>query len=179
MIVTNKINIHLDHRGVKEVINAVQTDAYSRNIEFTLLSGGVAWPVPEGASVVASYKKPDGTKGVYDKLPDTTDAWSISENVVTVAIAPQVLTAVGKVEFTASIVLGEAVINTFPLVIDVAALPGFGGSSEDYVSLGSLLPPVTAADNGKFLGVVNGAWSVVDAPAGETVATYSGEVEVE
>lgn len=42
---------------------------------------------------------------------------------------------------------------------DVQELKASGGG-------GSELPDVTAADNGKILGVVNGAWNKMDAPAG-------------
>lgn len=47
-----------------------------------------------------------------------------------------------------------------------AALGGEGGGGG-----GSELPDVTAADNGKFLGVVNGKWDKTDppSPGGETV----------
>ena len=41
------------------------------------------------------------------------------------------------------------------------------------------LPSITEADNGKILQVVDGAWAVADAPSGEVVPTYTGEVEVE
>ena len=44
---------------------------------------------------------------------------------------------------------------------------------------GSGLPSITEADNGKILQVVDGAWAVADAPSGEVVPTYNGEVEVE
>ena len=45
------------------------------------------------------------------------------------------------------------------IVADViAAIPGGGGSG---------LPEVTAADNGKFLRVVEGAWAAAVVPNGE------------
>ena len=42
----------------------------------------------------------------------------------------------------------------------IAAIPGVGGG-------GSGLPGVTAADNGKFLRVVEGAWAAAIVPNGE------------
>ena len=50
------------------------------------------------------------------------------------------------------------------IVADViAAIPGGGGGSDG----GSGLPEVTAADNGKFLRVVEGAWAAAIVPNGE------------
>lgn len=46
---------------------------------------------------------------------------------------------------------------TIPDMINaIAELPASGG--------GASLPSVTAADNGKVLGVVNGAWAVMEIP---------------
>ena len=177
----NKIKVDLDRRGIQEVISAVQTDAYSRDIEFTLFSGGVAWAVPEGAVVRASYRKPDGKRGVYNLLPNGDKAWSVSGealNILTVAIAPQVLTVVGQVKFTVSLILGNAAISTFPVVIDVAALPGFGGKSENYYSV-SGLPQITEADNGKVLTVVDGMWVAANPTGGDGSGGQGGTTVIQ
>ena len=62
MIITNKINMDLafcaaESRGDLQTLQVyvVQDDKYSRDLEITLLSGGEARAVPEGAAVAVSY----------------------------------------------------------------------------------------------------------------------------
>lgn len=178
MIVTSKIRMDLANRGSIPVVYAVQSDEYSRNIELHLTNNGVAADIDDATAVSVSYEKPDGTRGIYDELPDGSKAWSIDGSVVTIAIAPQALTVDGDVEMSVGLVLGGATIHSFPVTVRVDKLPGFGGVSEDYIGVG-FLPSVTEEDNGKFLGVVNGVWAVVDAPeGGASVPTYDNTVEV-
>lgn len=178
MNITHKVNIDLAfaHHGAALPIRVMQGDGYSRSIAFTLTSNGEAWIAPEGTTVCVGYHKPDSTGGIYDTLPDGTVAWTIAENVLTVAIAPQAMTVSGEVKLAVTMFSGDAVISTFPVTIHVQQLPGFGESSEDYVKLMNLLPAVTQADNGKFLQVVNGAWAAVAVEL--TAEIYDGTVEV-
>lgn len=173
MIVTHKLNMDLVRRGIKEVINAVQSDTYCRDLQITVTAGGVAVEFPEDVTVRGSYRKADGTRGIYDTMPDgRTAAGSVAGNVVTLSLAPQLLTAAGVAELAVQLISGETMLNVFPVAVDVAALPGFGGVSENYYSI-SGLPQVTAADNGKVLQVVDGMWVAGVAVAGSG-ATLTG-----
>ena len=166
MIVTHKLNMDLVRRGITEVINAVQTDTYCRKVEITVTAGGVAVEFPEDVTVRGSYRKADGTRGIYDTMPDgQTAAGSVAGNVVTLSLAPQLLTAAGVAELAVQLISGEKLLNVFPVAVDVAALPGFGGKSENYYSI-SGLPQITEADNGKVLQVVDGMWVAGVAVAG-------------
>lgn len=165
MIITHRINTDLIAPKPKPVINAVQSDAYCRKIEITVTAGGQEVEFPEGVSVRGSYRKADGTRGIYDTMPDGTAAGSVAGNVVTLALAPQMLTAAGVAELAVQLISGETLLNVFPIRVDVATLPGFGGKSENYYSI-SGLPQVTAADNGKVLQVVDGMWVAGTAVAG-------------
>lgn len=165
MIVTNNINIDVLRQGITEVVYAVQTDAYCRKIEITVTAGGQAVEFPDDVRVRGNYRKADGTRGYYDTMPDGTDAGSVNGNVVTLAMAPQLLTAAGVAELAVQLISGETLLNVFPVQVNVAALPGFGGVSENYYSV-SGLPQVTAADNGKVLTVVDGMWVAGTAVAG-------------
>ena len=165
MIITHKIKADLIAPGPKAVINAVQTDTYCRKIEITVTAGGQTVEFPEGVSVRGSYRKADGTRGIYDTMPDGTAAGSGAGNVVTLSLAPQVLTAAGVAELAVQFISGETLLNVFPVQVNVAPLPGFGGKSENYYSI-SGLPQVTAADNGKVLQVVDGMWVAGTAVAG-------------
>ena len=173
MIVTHKLNMDLVRRGIAEVINAVQTDTYCRKVEITVAAGGVAVEFPEDVTVRGSYRKADGTRGIYDTMPDgRTAAGSVAGNVVTLSLAPQMLTAAGTAELAVQLISGETLLNVFPIQVDVAPLPGFGGKSENYYSI-SGLPQITAADNGKVLTVVDGMW-VAAQPTGGSGAELKG-----
>ena len=174
MIITHRINTDLIAPKPKSVINAVQSDAYCRKIEITVTAGGQAVEFPEDVSVRGSYRKADGTRGIYDTMPDGTAAGSVAGNVVTLALAPQLLTAAGVAELAVQLISGETLLNVFPVQVNVAPLPGFGGKSENYYSI-SGLPQVTAADNGKVLQVVDGMWvaGVAVAGSGGTLKSVS------
>lgn len=135
MIVTNNINIDLLRRGVTEVVYAVQTDTYCRKIEITVTAGGQAVVFPDDVSVRGNYRKADGTRGYYDTMPDGTAAGSVAGNVVTLSLAPQLLTAAGVAELAVQLISGEKLLNVFPIQINVAPLPGFQGVSQDYFGI--------------------------------------------
>ena len=99
MKVTNKITVHLDDPWLLPPIDVMQGDAYTRELELTLYSGGVAWPVPDGTSVAVAYHGASG-KGIYDTLPDGSAACSVSENVVAATLIPQVLAVPGYTKVT-------------------------------------------------------------------------------
>lgn len=171
MIITHKIIADLIAPRPKAVINTVQTDAYCRKIEITVTADGQAVEFPEDVTVRGSYRKADGTRGIYDTMPDgKTAAGSVAGNVVTLSLAPQMLTAAGTAELAVQLISGETLLNVFPILVDVAPLPGFDGKSENYYSI-SGLPQITAADNGKVLTVVDGMWV-----AGEAVTGSGGTV---
>lgn len=166
MIVTSRISMDLQQRTAAPLIEAVQSDAYSRNIAISLLMGGVEAVIPATFSARATYRKPDGTRGVYDTLPDESAAFSIDGNVLTVALAPQVLTVAGDVDFAVTLLDGESAVSIFPMNIRVAALPGFNGESEDYFGYSGVLPQVSEEDNGKVMTVVNGMWTAAVGASG-------------
>ena len=173
MIITHKIIADLIAPRPKAVINTVQSDAYCRDLQITVTAGGVAVEFPEDVTVRGSYRKADGTRGIYDTMPDgQTAAGSVAGNVVTLSLAPQLLTAAGTAELAVQLISGETLLNVFPVAVDVAALPGFGGVSENYYSV-SGLPQITAADNGKVLTVVDGMW-VAAQPTGGSSAELKG-----
>ena len=92
------MTVHLDDRRYLPGLDAVQLDADTRVLELTLMAGGVAWEVPSGMGVSVAFRKSDGRGGWYDKLPDGSKACSVSGNVVTAVLAPEVLTCAGKTE---------------------------------------------------------------------------------
>ena len=133
MEVINKIPIDLLKPGVKPIINVMQADENSRVLAITLNANGAAWEVPEGVDFSMAYKKPDGTQGLYDTLSNGTGAFSADGNVVSVALAPQMLTTPGTVTASVVISCGDQRISTFPIIVNVIQNPAVGAvGSEDY-----------------------------------------------
>ena len=139
MKITNKLQIDLATRGISPRISAVQNDANTRELEITLTAGGESWQVPTGVTAAVAYRKPDGTRGLYDTLPDGTKAVSISGNVVTAVLAPQALTVAGDI--SAAVILHDKDLNqlaTFPFMIIAAPNPAAGAASDNYYAYSTM-----------------------------------------
>lgn len=135
MTITHKLKMDFVHHGVTPRIDVVQGDINSRKIEMALFSGGVSWEIPADVTVSMRYGKPDGTKGIYDALPDGSTAWSIDENVISMTLAPQMLTVAGSVLAQIVMIRGIDLLATFALQINVAKDPSAGSlTSEDYIN---------------------------------------------
>ena len=95
MYVKHKLEIDLSGQAVMPRVDMVEGDQYTRQLELSLLCGGESWEIPEDVHAAVRFRKPDGTGGEYDSLPDGSPAWSASGNVLTVELAPQVLSCPG------------------------------------------------------------------------------------
>jgi len=139
MIVTHKID--MDFLSKKEnsavpQIRVVQGDCNSRMLELTLYADQAAWPIPEGTAVQMRYRKPDGTGGIYDTMPNGTRAWSVKGNTVSVMLAPQMLAAAGVVRSQVALVLNGKFLAVFEVRVVVEEDPSVGTlKSEDYTNL--------------------------------------------
>ncbi len=120
---TAALRVDLLDPGAPQIIHAVQDDSNSRKIAFSIYAGGAQWAVPDGTLVTVRYKKPDGTAGFYDTLPDgSTPAATIDGNVVTVALVPQAFTVCGNVPVQVKLYDSAGTsIATFAVVMHVSA----------------------------------------------------------
>ena len=136
MKVTNKITIHLDDPRLVPPIDVMQADAYTRELELSLYSGGAEWPVPDGVSVAVAYSGASG-KGIYDTLPDGSAACSVAGNVVAATLIPQVLAVPGHTEVAVVFTDGNGKqLATFCVTLKVAANPAVGAvKPSDYINL--------------------------------------------
>lgn len=154
MIITNQIKMDLTQQRPVEPIHAVQDDRYCRNLELSLTVGGEIWEIPVDAAVLIRYSKSDGTGGEYDTLPDGTAAWTAEGNVLTVALAPQVLTVPGPTSISIVLVRNEVQISTFPLLINVhAAVNRQIAESEYYGNVTGLLTAPAAGEVGQVFRI--------------------------
>lgn len=132
-----KIKLDLCRHNYAALVQAIQNDSETRLVKALLLSDGKPWKIPPGATAAVAYRKPDQTKGLYDKLADGTPALEISGPTVTLALTQQMLTVPGKIQ--AGIVFFDENLNqltTFPFTVAVEADP-FSGAQEsvDYIRL--------------------------------------------
>ena len=120
---TAALRVDLLDPGAPQIIHAVQDDSNSRKIAFNIYAGGAQWAVPDGTLVTVRYKKPDGTAGFYDTLPDgSTPAATIDGSVVTVALVPQAFTVLGNVPVQIKLYDSAGTsIATFAVVMHVSA----------------------------------------------------------
>ena len=117
MIITNTINTDLWIRDRTQEIHAVQGDSCTRSITVKLFANREPWvPVPD-VSVVIRYRKPDGTGGSYDTLPDGEKAWFLTDNAVSFILAPQMLAVPGRVAVQVEMLWEDGVLASFPLNI--------------------------------------------------------------
>jgi hypothetical protein len=147
--------MNLEEADIIQRLEMPQGDISSRQIEMLLYSRQTPWTIPEGVTVLIQYTKPDGTRGGYDTLPNGELAWSIEENTLTIALAPQVLMVPGEVKLYAGLYLEEMVLQTFAVEIFVKAPFGGkrAGKSEDYFQVTNVLRGPVMAQNGNILAV--------------------------
>ena len=137
MKITHKIIVRLDdNRGPALSVDVMQGDAYTRELEFTLYSGGEEWNVPDGVTVAVAYRGASG-HGIYDTLPDGAAAYAVADNVVTVTLIPQVAAAKGDTVVTVLFTDANGKqLATFGVVVRVAPNPAIGaGKPEDYYNI--------------------------------------------
>lgn len=135
MNVTTKLRVDLQKRSLQPEIDAVQGDAFSRYLELSLYTRNAPWIIPKNTLVAVRYRKEDHTGGYYDTLPDGTSAWHFQENVVTVQLAPQMLTVPGCVYAQVELILENAVLATFGFTVRVEANAAAGAlRSETYAN---------------------------------------------
>ena len=150
MTITHKLTLDLQHKGKMPRIDVVQGDAFTRQVDLVLENDGKPWLFPI-CDPVARYCKPDGTMGVYDTLPTGAPAFSYAGNMLTLVLAPQMLTCPGVVQVQVEMNDQELKLATFTFLVVVEPGVALYGESEDYVNWTKIfLPQTTGAKVGQF-----------------------------
>ena len=153
MTITHKLTLDLQHKGKMQRIDVVQGDAFTRQVDLVLENGGKPWLFPI-CEPVARYCKPDGTMGVYDTLPTGEPAFSYAGNILTLVLAPQMLTCRGVVQVQVEMNAQDLKLATFTFLVAVEPGVALCGESEDYVNWTKVfLPQTTGAKVGQFLQI--------------------------
>ena len=156
MVVTHKLTMDLEGNAQTPWIEVEQWDAYTREIRLLLVSRKIPWHIPEDAKVLICYRKPDGSSGVYDTLPDGKTAWSVLGNMLTMVLAPQILTVPGTVVLQAQIIQTEKILHTFQIEVCVRAHLGSSKNDEasgNHYALTGVLPAPSHAKIGQYIKV--------------------------
>lgn len=138
MQVTKNITLDLLETGSPVIIKAKQNDRNTRYIAAHLYVDGLTYPVPSGTEIAFRYKKPDGTAGFYDALPNNSPAITVSGNTVTVELVEQVLTATGCVhcEINMYNAASEKLTTfTFEIAVEESVLTDAEIISSDYYNV--------------------------------------------
>lgn len=138
MQVTKNITLDLLETGSPVIIKAKQNDRNTRYIVAHLCVNRLAYPVPSGTEIAFRYKKPDGTAGFYDALPDNSPAITVSGNTVTVELVEQVLTVAGCVhcEINMYNAASEKLTTfTFEIAVEESVLTDAEIVSSDYYNV--------------------------------------------
>lgn len=119
MIITTTINSDLLIKGPTQEVHAVQGDRYTRKVTLRLHANKTPWMPTKPVNIVIRYRKPDGTGGAYDALPNGEKAWSQEENAISFLLAPQMLTVPGRVSTQVELNHENSILATFPLDVVV------------------------------------------------------------
>jgi len=136
------ITIDMQRTARMPEIYAKQGDACTRKVQINLHNGGIAWR-PGKSDAVIRFCKSDGTGGIYDKLPDGTKAYvyptTSLNDIITITLAPEVLTCAGDVLVDVAFSDAAAVLATFSFVVHVQKSPASGVTpSNNYYNYQSL-----------------------------------------
>ena len=153
MIVLHKIKMDLVRAEAAPRVDVVQDDKYCRDLEIHLYANGIPYELPENCSVLIRFRKADGKGGTYDTMPDETQAWSVSGNVVTVKLAPQVCTKAGEVMLWVVLLHEESELNSFPVGIYVHGQSKVTMESRGYTRVTGYLPQPVKAGVGQYIMV--------------------------
>lgn len=134
MNITSNMKIDLRDNNGSAWIQTMQEDTNTRCLEIQLYSGNEPWEIPAGTTAAVGFRKPDGTAGLYDRMPDGTEAITLSANRIRLILVPQMLTAAGLVKAVVTLYDEQRnQLSTFPFYVHVEENPAVGEIlSENY-----------------------------------------------
>ena len=135
-------------------IYAKQGDACTHKVQIELCDGGAYWQINTRHAAAIRFCKRDGTGGIYNKLPDGSDAYEfpavIPTDTIIITLALEVLTCPGDVLVDVAFSSGVEVLATFNFVVHVQAAPMAGvTASNNYYNYQSLADINKAIDEAK------------------------------
>ena len=154
MEIITPIRIDMQRTARPPEIYAKQGDACTHKVQIELCDGGAYWQINTRHAVAIRFCKRDGTGGIYNKLPDGSNAYEfpavIPTDTIIITLAPEVLTCPGDVLVDVAFSSGVEVLATFNFVVHVQAAPMSGITpSNNYYNYQSLADINEAIDEAK------------------------------
>lgn len=158
-MITTRISVDFALPNMGACVEAMQGDGATRKVAVTLRANGLRWEPPAGVDAALAYRQPDGHKGIYDKQADDTAAITVSGNVASVVLIPQMLTVPGDVQ--CQLIFNDSKLDrltSFPFVLKVSRNEIAGAAPvQDYIRLQWMEDKLDellrkAADSGQFRG---------------------------
>lgn len=154
MEIITPIRIDMQRTARPPEIYAKQGDACTHKVRIELCDGGDYWQINTRHATAIRFCKRDGTGGIYNKLPDGSDAYEfpaiIPTDAIIITLAPEVLTCPGDVLVDVAFSSGVEVLATFNFVVHVQAAPMAGvTASNNYYNYQSLADINKAIDEAK------------------------------
>ncbi len=158
-MITTRISVDFALPNMGARVEAMQGDGATRTVAVSLRANGLRWEPPAGVDAALVYRQPDGHKGIYDKLADDSAAITVSGNVASVVLIPQMLTVPGDVQ--CQLIFNDSKLDrltSFPFVLKVSRNETAGAAPvQDYIRLQWLEDKLDdslrkAADSGVFRG---------------------------
>ena len=158
-MITTRISVDFALPNMGARVEAMQGDGATRTVAVSLRANGLRWEPPAGVDAALAYRQPDGHKGIYDKLADDSAAITVSGNVASVVLIPQMLTVPGDVQ--CQLIFNDSKLDrltSFPFVLKVSRNEIAGAAPvQDYIRLQWLEDKLDellrkAADSGQFRG---------------------------
>ena len=158
-MITTRISVDFALPNMGARVEAMQGDGATRTVAVSLRANGLRWEPPAGVDAALVYRQPDGHKGIYDKLADDSAAITVSGNVASVVLIPQMLTVPGDVQ--CQLIFNDSKLDrltSFPFVLKVSRNETAGAAPvQDYIRLQWMEDKLDellrkAADSGVFRG---------------------------
>lgn len=170
MQITHSISLNLAANCIPPKLSMVQGDSNTRTIKAELWDCASPYTIPEDASVMVRFCKPDGTGGLYDETESGAKV-SFTGSTVTAPVATQMLTVAGVVRAEVDIyIAGEddasaQKLTSFSFLVEVApsVCPDAKIISGDYYNvLAAKIASVLAASTNPPTIGANGNWYIWD-----------------
>jgi len=127
-VINHRINIDLTNPAPVPRIQIKQGDRGTHSVVISLYNNGKEWEVPDEGEPVLRYHVHDlsggeDVKGVYDTLPDGSQAWAIGDNNVIFRLT-DAMTARHSIVLADVVLRGEGkVLSTFSFELYVHRAP--------------------------------------------------------